>query len=94
MGILSDLTANLQHHIAYSCKVHKYGTLIYRPNADLASLLSEAMWKLQNAETTPDEKTEVTDSTDSSTTDSLDNLNKLIHTQISTFLAKVLILRA
>ena len=86
--VLSDLTANLQHHIAYSCKVRKYGTLIYRPNADLVSLLSEAMWKLQNAETVPDEKTEVTDSTDSSTTDSLDDLNKLIHTQISTYLAK------
>ena len=91
--VLSDLTANLQHHIAYSCKVRKYGTLIYRPNADLVSLLSEAMWKLQNAETVPDETTEVTFSTDSSTTDSsttdsLDDLNKLIHTQISTFLAK------
>ena len=28
------------------------------------SLLSEAVWNLQNAETVPDEKTEFTDSTD------------------------------
>jgi len=49
--VLSDLTANLQHHIAYSCKVRKYGTLVYRPNTDLVPLLTEAMWRLRNAET-------------------------------------------
>ena len=32
--ILSSLTASLQHHITYSCKVWKYGTLVHRPNID------------------------------------------------------------
>ena len=27
--ILSNLTANLQHHISYSCTTRKFGTLIY-----------------------------------------------------------------
>jgi len=42
--LLSTLTVKVQHHIAYSCKVRKYGTLVYSPNSDL----SECMWKLQN----------------------------------------------
>jgi len=33
--LLSTLEVKLQHHITYSCKVHKYGTLVYRPNSDL-----------------------------------------------------------
>ena len=33
--ILSELTANFQHHIAFSCKVRKYGTLVYRRNSNL-----------------------------------------------------------
>ena len=47
--ILSHLIANLHHHVAYSCKVHMYGTLVYRPHTDLAPLLNEAMWRLQHA---------------------------------------------
>ena len=38
--VLSNLTANLQHHIMFSCKVKKYGTLIYRPNSDLRTVAS------------------------------------------------------
>ena len=30
--VLSELTAQLQHHMVYSCKVRKYGTLVYRPD--------------------------------------------------------------
>ena len=46
--------------MVYSCKVRKYGTLVYRPNSDLIRLLSEAMWKLRNVESTPDERPELT----------------------------------
>ena len=86
--VLSDLTANLQHHIAYSCKVRKYGTLVYRPNTDLVPLLTEAMWRLRNAETMQSKGSEDTDSANRPTTDNLDDLNQIIHSQISTFLAK------
>ena len=86
--VLSDLTANLQHHIAYSCKVRKYGTLVYRPNTDLVPLLTEAMWRLRNAETMQSKGSEDTDSANRPTTGNLDDLNQIIHSQISTFLAK------
>ena len=47
--VLSNLMANLQHHIMYSCKVKKYGTLIYRPNSDLRPALAQALWRLRNS---------------------------------------------
>ena len=52
--ILSNLTATLQHHIAYTCTVKKYGTLIYRPNADLRPALAQALWQIRtSSETEP-----------------------------------------
>ena len=39
---LSELTVSLQHHMAYTCTVCKYGTLVYKPGKDLAPLLCEA----------------------------------------------------
>ena len=36
--ILSNLTANLKHHMSYTCRAHKYGTLLYRTNSDLLSI--------------------------------------------------------
>ena len=75
--ILSELKAKLQHHMVYSCKVRKYGTLVYRPNSDLILLLSEAMWKLWNVESTQGERPEVSGC-----------INQLVLSQIRTFLAK------
>ena len=46
-NILSNLIASLQHHITYSCKVKKYGTLHYRPNTDLTQNLAHALWHLR-----------------------------------------------
>ena len=83
--ILSELTANL-HHMIYSCKVRKYRTLVYRPNSDLIRLLSEAMWKLWNVESTPDERPELTGCANKPTTDQLDHINQLVLSQIKTFL--------
>ena len=38
----------LQQHIQFSCKVKKYGTLLYRPNSDFKALLQQALWKLKS----------------------------------------------
>ena len=32
--ILSNLVVCLQHHLSYTCKVRKHGTLLYRSNGD------------------------------------------------------------
>ena len=46
--IQSNLTVHLQHHMTYSCRVHKNGTTIYRPHSDLILSLSQALWELHN----------------------------------------------
>ena len=46
--IQSNLTVHLQHHMTYSCRVRKYGTIIYRPHSDLILSLSQALWELHN----------------------------------------------
>lgn len=48
--VLSNLTNALQHHLVYSCKARKYGTLLYRPNTDLVSLLQQSLFKLRQHE--------------------------------------------
>ena len=47
MWVLSNLTNRLQQHIGYSCTVKKYGTVLYRPNADIKGLLQRLLWKLK-----------------------------------------------
>ena len=47
LWVLSNLTSALQHHLAYSCKTRKYGTLLYRPNTDLVPLLQQSLSKLR-----------------------------------------------
>ena len=46
MWVFSNLVSTLGQHIEYSCTIRKYGTLMYRPHTDLASLLQKALWKL------------------------------------------------
>ncbi len=46
--ILSNLTANVLHHLSYSCRIFKYGTLLYRPNSDVLASLTQALWRLRN----------------------------------------------
>ena len=59
--ILSHLTSTLQHHMQYSCKVKKFGTLLFRPGSDLSQPLTQALWKVrqlkQNATPSNQEKT-------------------------------------
>ena len=45
---LSNLTPNLKHHISYSCRARKYGTLLYRSKSNLLSPLAQALWSVQN----------------------------------------------
>ena len=82
----------------YSCKVRKYGTLIYRPSSDIVLLLTEAMWKLQNAKQATDEihapvenREQYADCTSAHSKEDqqeMKNNNKLIHSQIRTFLSE------
>ena len=53
--IMSSLKVTLKNHIVYTCKIRKYGTLIYRPNTDLASALSRALWQLRTIHKVPSE---------------------------------------
>ena len=94
--ILSNLTVNLQHHITYSCRVRKYGTVIYRPHSDLIPSLSQALWELRNikgnvqyseADTCTDDQLS-TDTCMSESVKVLDTLNLTIHSQINTLLAQ------
>ena len=88
----SELVGRLQHHMVYTCKVRKYGTLLYRPSSDIVMLLTEAMWKLRNTEQAEGEKEEEkqADCTTAHSTNQLDasNINKLLHLQIQTFVAE------
>ena len=84
--VLSDLTTSLQHHITYSCKIRKYGTLVYRLGADLTPSLSEALWRLRSTETSTNEP-KAPDGPATCSRD-LDHINKLVHKQIANFLAQ------
>ena len=82
--ILSKL-ANLQHHIAYKCKVRKYGTLIYRGGDDLIL----AMSKLLNRSSPESNSTSCSCEEDDDTNDShFDQLSHIIHKQIDKFVAE------
>ena len=94
--ILSELTVNFQHHIAYSCKVRKHGMLVYRPTSDVLALLSEAMWKLKNVGKVHSDSLQastqahVSGSTEECNNQCVhvDHVNKLILKQIGSYLAK------
>ena len=87
--ILLQLTTNLKKHVASTCKVRKYGTLIYRPNTDLLSVISQLLWKIRGLEINksddniPENTCKFKDYSDQV----LDNLNKRIHSSIKTLLA-------
>ena len=87
--VYSELTAQLQHHMVYSCKVRKYGTLVHRPDPTyLILLLSKAMWKLWSIESASGERPGERVCADKPNTDQLDHINRLVHSEIKTFLAR------
>ena len=89
-SVLSEITAKYQHHVTYTCKVRKHGTLVYRHNSDILALLSEALWKLKQAHVEPI-RSEALDTSVSTCPDpaeacNIGHVNKLIHTQIESYL--------
>ena len=78
--VLSELTAKLQHHMVYSCRIRKY---VYRPNSDLILLLSEAMQNLRNIEPTSSETPGERVRIDKPNTD---HINRLVLSQIKILL--------
>ena len=80
---LSILTILLQHHLAISCKVRKYGTLLYRPNVDFNTLLAQNLWEKRNhSQNITCTSCAHLNSVNSSQKDFLLDLNKLVHSQI------------
>ena len=43
--LLSSLIVHLQHHMSYTCRVKKHGTLLYRNNGDLLATISNLLYK-------------------------------------------------
>jgi len=89
--ILSNLTANLKHHISYSCRARKYGTLLYRSKSDLLSPLAQALWRVRNlskASTIQVRSVPITKQDVSSKEMMFDELNNQIHSQIKLLLEK------
>lgn len=92
LWVLSNLISTLQHHLVYSCKARKYGTLLYRPRTDLTPILQQSLWKLRQHElkgnkiqppqpNQPTSNTLVMDQV-------LDDLNVKIQGQCQNYLAK------
>ena len=84
--ILSNLTANLKHHMSYSCWARKYGTLLYRSKSNLLSPLAQALWRVWNLSKTSTIQVcsdPVTKQDVSSNERVFDELNNQIHSQIT-----------
>ena len=88
--IQSNLTVHLQHHMTYSCRVHKNGTTIYRPHSDLILSLSQALWELHNIKKVTIYANDhcSTDPCIPESSKVLDTLNLAIHSQINSLLAQ------
>ena len=48
--ILARLNESLGHHMSFTCKTRKYGTLLYRPDSDMVAIATQALWKLKALE--------------------------------------------
>ena len=77
LWLLGNLTNNLQHHLEYSCASRKHGVLIYRSNANLASLLHKALYQFRQHKKKQPTNVEM-----------LDALNSKILDQCQQFLSK------
>ena len=91
--ILSEITAKYQHHIAYMCKVRKYGTLVYRPNSDIHTLLAEALWKIKKltscrGEVNDEHIVHAPEGISMGESCSVGDVSNLIHTQIESYTSK------
>ena len=51
--LLGQLSVLLKHHLAYTCRVKKHGTILYRQGREL-DCLSHALFTLKTSQSTPD----------------------------------------
>ena len=88
--LLSHLIASLKHHLAYSCKTRKFGTLLYRSNSDLLPTLAQALWKIRKYNSSTSIPFNNSEDTQSVSYDSsvLDKLNQRVHAQVKDFVEK------
>ena len=86
--ILCEIKAKYQHHVAYTCKVQMYGTLVYRPTSDMHTILTEALWKIRTKGVDRDEvhHEPITSLPDSENLNICD-MNSLIHAQIESYIS-------
>ena len=73
----------------YMCKIQKYGTLMYRPNTDLSSALTRALWQLRTIQEVPSETLSAPSSLPENpqakcTNVVLDDLNLRAHSMVKT----------
>ena len=86
--LLSNLIVYLQHHISYTCRIRKHGTLLYRSNGDLLTSISHLLHKHEKAENTDVSTSSSTQSIGLASPNAmLDDINSRLHQQICKFLA-------
>ena len=69
--------------MSYSCKVKKYGTLVYRPKTDFVLAISRLLWEQRKPIVIePLEHPIETPKSVNTTIDHLNSLNKIIHQEI------------
>ena len=78
--ILSTLTTNLQH-MKYTCKIKKFGTLIFRSGSDLSQPLSQALWKVRKAQQVPEN--EIKHTTTSTSIEHTEHTRRKLLTEIN-----------
>ena len=85
--ILCEIKAKYQHHVAYTCKVRRYGTLVYRSSSDIHAVLSEVLWKLHHLQTPKGDEhaTCAGNSKEQTDTCSVSHVNNLVHAQIESY---------
>ena len=83
--ILSNLLDVLQHHVNCECKVHRHGTIVYRADLDMASILSTTL-ALQKPSVGPATVVQPHPECTCNHNDMLDDLNSRVHSLIDRLL--------
>ena len=78
--LLGHLSSHLGHHMSYSCKVRKYGTLVYRPNTDFVLAISRLLWEQRKPIVTEPHEHPIESPNNVNTT--IGDLNKIVHLEI------------
>lgn len=84
-NILSNLAANLHHHLKYKCTIRKFGTLLYRADEDILPYLTRVLWNLRQSQSNTSTCTNtdcIQEQTESTCTATMKDLNLKIQEQI------------